>query len=259
MKERAFSSIGITQRSDKPRINGITMVFDYGMGLLRQEDLLQAAGEYIDLAKIRVGSAALYSEAYLKRKIELYKKYNVGVFPGGMFLEYAISRGKTDEYFSEVTNYGFEFIEISDNVLEISYKEKVALISNAVNNYKLKVIAEVGSKVNFTSLEEIVKDIKFCQDAGAWKIILEAKEFYENGKFRTDMLNQICERIDPEILIFEVPTLKVSGTSHRERYLMQTWLVGNLGNDVNVGNIEPDEILVLEATRRNLEAENMKL
>ena len=86
MNSRAFPSIQITERPEKPRSTGLTMIIDYGMGLMRQEDILKTIGPYIDLAKVRVGSAALYKESLLKSKVALYQQYGVDIFPGGQFL-----------------------------------------------------------------------------------------------------------------------------------------------------------------------------
>jgi phosphosulfolactate synthase (CoM biosynthesis protein A) len=47
------------------------MIIDYGMGLHQQEDLLAVVGTYIDMAKIRVGSAALYDSFVLRSKMAL--------------------------------------------------------------------------------------------------------------------------------------------------------------------------------------------
>ncbi len=40
MEQRAFSSVPITERLKKPRNSGLTMMFEYGMGLMAQEDML---------------------------------------------------------------------------------------------------------------------------------------------------------------------------------------------------------------------------
>jgi phosphosulfolactate synthase len=258
MNQRAFSSIFIADRSDKPRTSGLTMIIDYGMGLVRQEDILKTIGPYIDLAKIRVGSAALYEESCLRSKISLYQHYEVAVFPGGQFLEYAISQGKMHEYFEEVKKYGFNLVEVSNNRLEISPQEKGKIIQTAINRYGLKVLAETGSKVEVTSVRELIEDIQRTLDGGAWKVLVEALEFFHEGVFQEEIVNQIRKVIDPQVLIFEVPTRHTKDVDIHKRYSTQAWLVRNMGISVNIGNMDVEEVLQLEGLRRNLDS-NMDL
>jgi phosphosulfolactate synthase len=258
MNRRAFSSIWIPERSQKPRDSGLTMIIDYGMGLVRQEDLLKTIGPYIDLAKIRVGSAALYGESCLKSKVVLYQRYGVDVFPGGQFLEYAITQGKMHEYFQEAQKYGFNLVEVSDNRLEISPEEKSEVIQTAIQRYGLKVLAETGSKVKATAVEALIMDIQRNLKAGAWKVLVEAYEFFHEGKFQAEVVGQIQKAIDPHLLIFEITTRHTKGVDVHGRYSTQSWLVNNLGISVNVGNVDPEEVLVLEGLRRNLDS-NMDL
>jgi phosphosulfolactate synthase len=258
MNSRAFPSIQITERPEKPRNTGLTMIIDYGMGLMRQEDILKTIGPYIDLAKVRVGSAALYKESLLKSKVALYQRYGVEVFPGGQFLEYAITQGKMHEYFQEAKKYGFNLVEVSDNRLEISPEGKMEVIQTAIQRYGLRVLAETGSKVKATEVEGLVRDIQRNLKAGAWKVLVEAYEFFHEGKFQTKVVDQIRRAIDPHLLIFEITTRHTKGVDVHGRYSTKSWLVNNLGISVNVGNVDPEEVLVLEGLRRNLDS-NMDL
>jgi phosphosulfolactate synthase len=255
---RAFENIPVVNRSEKPRMCGITMVIDYGMGLGQQEDLLTVVGRYIDLAKIRVGSAALYDSALLRAKIALYKKYSVDVFPGGQFLEYALVRGKMHEYFGEVKELGFSLVEVSDNRLEISLEDKIKVVRTAIEDYELRVLAETGSKVASTAPEDLIGDIKSSLEAGAWKVLLEAVELFDQEVFKKELIEQVQRAVDPSKLIFEIPTRHTRGVTNYDRYSLETWLVRNLGMEVNIGNVAPEEVLQLEGLRRNLDS-NMTL
>ena len=234
------------------------MIIDYGLGLMRQEDLLKTIGSHIDLAKIRVGSAALYDDSTLRSKIALYNEHSVSVFPGGQFLEYAIAQGRMHEYFAEVKDYGFPLVEVSNNRLEISPQEKVKIIQTAIHRYGLKVLAETGSKVEATSAEDLILDIQRNLNAGAWKVLVEALEFFDNGRFQKEIVNQISKAVDPGVLIFEIPTRHTRGVDIHARYSTQTWLIQNLGMEANIGNMDPEEVLQLEGLRRNLDS-NMDL
>ena len=53
-------------RTNKPRKNGLTMVIDKNMGLLRLKDLISTASDYIDIVKLTFGTSAFYMEDLLK-------------------------------------------------------------------------------------------------------------------------------------------------------------------------------------------------
>jgi phosphosulfolactate synthase len=258
MKNKAYSSIPIVKRSSKPRDNGLTMVFDYGMGLYQQRDLLDVASDYIDLVKIRVGSSRLYNMSYLKSKIELYKGYEVLTFPGGQFLEYAISIEKTEEYLKETVKLGFEVVEVSDNRIQISFRQKEKLIKTAKSEYGLRVLGEVGSKDKCSSLEEILSDIDNTLKAGAWKVLIEAADLFVEGKFRINIVEGICKRFDTKELIFELPHYRIKGIDKLAIYEMQTILIREFGCNVSLANVDEGEIYVLEGVRRNIDG-NMDL
>ena len=52
MSEKAFSFLPMPERSVKPRVNGLTMCLDQGMGLTYTEDLLSICSEYVDVWKL---------------------------------------------------------------------------------------------------------------------------------------------------------------------------------------------------------------
>src|SRR5690348_9006402 len=74
------------KRNVKPRKLGQTMVIDKGLGLHGFADLLQTAGDYIDMIKIGFGTSPLYSQKLLRHKIELAKTHDICIYPGGTFL-----------------------------------------------------------------------------------------------------------------------------------------------------------------------------
>ena len=74
----------LPQRSNtKPRCSGLTMIVDHGMPLAFQKDLLELAGDYTELAKIKTGTARLYTETHLRKTLARYKRHRVQLFLGG--------------------------------------------------------------------------------------------------------------------------------------------------------------------------------
>ena len=49
MAKRAFSFLDMPPRSEKPRVNGMTMCIDQGLGFDFVEGLLEMSSDYIDL------------------------------------------------------------------------------------------------------------------------------------------------------------------------------------------------------------------
>ena len=74
-------------RKTKPRGEGITMVIDKGIGLQGVRDLIEMAGDYIDLIKLTFGTSAFYDQNLLRKKNEIITSSRIEVMPGGTFLK----------------------------------------------------------------------------------------------------------------------------------------------------------------------------
>lgn len=113
---RAFDGViasPLAGRSAKPRRQGQTMIIDKGLGLSQTGDLLEMACDYIDYVKFTFGTAALYTTALLRAKIALIRSYGIDVYPGGTFLEIAMTQDRLDQYLQRSRDMGFTFIEMS--------------------------------------------------------------------------------------------------------------------------------------------------
>jgi phosphosulfolactate synthase len=98
-----------------------------------------------------------------------------------------------------------------------------------------------------------VEQIKRDLDAGAWKVIAEAREsgtagiYRADGEVRTGLIDEIAHAIDPQRLIFEAPLRQ-----------QQVWLLKRFGTECNLGNIAPDDVLPLETLRLGLRADTVE-
>ena len=113
----AFIDLPAARSRTKPRRSGLTMMADFGMTLEQTGSILGLSASYIDFAKVAVGTARLYTRAYLTKKIELYKRHAVRPFIGGQFAEYVFAtqgRQALPRFFAEAVALGFDTIEISD-------------------------------------------------------------------------------------------------------------------------------------------------
>lgn len=255
--DRAFKDIMISRRPAKPREAGITMLIDWGMGPAAQADWLEIGSEYIDLAKIAVGISGLLSADLLRRKLDLYRQFHVTPFPGGQFLEYAVHHGQTREYMTGAREAGYSWIEVSDNVIELTPAQKVELIRLAREEYDLQVIGEVGSKVVGTEAGALIADIQRCLDAGCWKVFVEAAEIF-GEELNEELVEEITAAVPLEKLIFEVPGPWIAGIHRCDQFATRTWLVKRFGPQINLANVYPEDILETETLRRGIGVSALK-
>jgi phosphosulfolactate synthase len=233
----------------EPRSGGLTHVLDKGLGPRAWEDVLETSGVYIDIVKLGWGTA--YVTPNLRRKLEVLSGKPVVI--GGTFFEVVYVKGKVDEYKRWLTDLGLTHVEISDGTVEIPREEKLELIADLARDFT--VLSEVGSKdseVNFAPYLW-VQWIKEELEAGAWKVITEAREsgtagiFRPSGEMRTGLIDEIVNDVEVADLMFEAPT-KAS----------QAWFVKEFGPTVNLGNIPPDEVIPLETLRLGLRGDTLK-
>lgn len=248
----AFPSIPRRLRADKPRDRQLTMMVDFGLPLGATEDLLQLSGSAIDLAKVAVGTSALYEEELLARKLQIYKDHDVEPFPGGQFLEYAIWLDRIDEYLNDAKRVGYGAIEVSDNLLDLSHERKREIIAYASGDHGLKVLGEVGSKAESSSSAELIDDALGCLDAGSWKVLVEAAEFFRDGRFDEALASDLLANVPADKMMFELPGSWIPGIAASDIHMMQVWLLERVGHDANVANVAPGDTLSFEALRLNL-------
>lgn len=250
-KRKAFAEIEIPHRPGKPRESGLTMLIDWGMGLDVQADCLEIGAEYIDLAKIAVGVSRLLPASLLRRKLDLYREYDVIPFPGGQFLEYSVHFGQTEAYLTAARDMGYQWIEVSDNVLEIGLEEKADLIRLAREPFGLNVIGESGSKVTSSSAEALITDVQTCLEAGAWKVFVEAAELFDR-ELNTELVESITDAVALDDLIFEVPGPWIPEVRRCDQHTLRAWLIRRFGPLVNLGNVAVEDVVSLETMRRGI-------
>jgi len=231
------------------RDGGITHVIDKGLGPRAWEDVLDTAGDYIDIVKLGWGTA--YVTPNLARKLEVLKGKPVVL--GGTFLEAVIVQDKVDAFKGWLQQLGLTHVEISDGVIDLPRDRKLELIADFARDFT--VISEVGSKdadVVYAPYQW-VEWIKEELAAGAWKVVTEGREggtagiYRPSGEMRTGLVDEIVHEVPVADLIFEAPT-KTS----------QAWFVRHFGPNVNLGNIPPDEVIPLETLRLGLRGDTLK-
>ena len=250
MIHEQFDLQGIPQRPEKPRPNGLTHMLDKGLAPRQVEDLLDVAAEYIDVAKLGWGTAAVTPG--LQRKIDLYRAADVPVYFGGTLFEAFYLRGRLDAYRRLLERFGIEHLEVSDGSVLMPHEHKLECIAEFAEAYT--VLSEVGSK----DKDKIMPPYKWVQqiqselEAGSWKVICESREtgtaglFRPNGEIRSGLVDEIVDLVEQDRVLFEAP-LKAQ----------QVWLIRHLGPNVNLGNIAPEEVIPLETLRLGLRGDTL--
>lgn len=235
----------VPERTVKPRQTGYTMVMDKGMSLREAADLVESSGEYVDIVKL--GWATSYVYPRLAEKIELYRSAGIPVYLGGTLFEAFVVRDQFDDYRKVLDKYQLNFAEVSDGSITMDHDVKCEYIRKLAS--QVTVLSEVGSK----DAAKIIPPYKWIEqmqtelDAGAWKVIGEAREggnvglFRDSGEVRQGLVEEILTKIPFEKIIWEAP-----------QKAQQVWFIKLLGANVNLGNIAPQEVIPLETIRLGL-------
>ncbi|MBX0333505.1 phosphosulfolactate synthase [Pontibacter sp. HSC-14F20] len=236
---------GLPEREAKPRERGFTMAMDKGLSIREVEDFLDVAGEYVDIVKL--GWATSYVVPNLQRKLDAYRAAGIPVYFGGTLFEAFIARNQFEDYRRVLDKYKMTFAEVSDGSIEMNHEKKCGYIQTL--SEQVTVLSEVGSK----DAEKIIPPymwIRLMQaelDAGAWKVIGEAREggnvglFRSTGEVRSGLVEEILTKIPFEKILWEAP-----------QKAQQVWFIKLLGANVNLGNIAPSEVIPLETIRLGL-------
>ena len=236
--------LGLPERSA-----GLTHVIDKGLGPRGWEDVLEVSGHLIDVVKLGWGTS--YVTKSLERKLAVLKDKPVVL--GGTFFEVVYVKDRLDEYKQWLGELGLTHVEISDGTVDIPRERKLELIADFARDFT--VLSEVGSKdssVEHTA-DEWKRWLQEELDAGAWKVITEAREggtagiFDAGGGMRTELIGEIASAVGTEHVIFEAPNKAA-----------QAWFVKEFGAEVNLGNIPPEEVIPLETLRLGLRGDTLK-
>ncbi len=221
------------------------MVMDKGLSLRQAEDLIDGSGHLVDLVKLGFGTS--YATPRLKEKIDLYQNAGIKVYLGGTLFEAFIARGQFNAYRHLLDELGVLAVEVSDGSIDLEHGEKLKFIRSLAKDRT--VLSEVGSKETgiLISPAKWVRMMNAELEAGSWKVIAEAREsgtvgiYRPSGHAHTTLVNRIMAKVPGKHIIWEAPIKS-----------QQTWFIKQVGANVNLGNVAPDEVIALEALRLGL-------
>jgi phosphosulfolactate synthase len=244
--------LDLPERSAKPRESGLTHVLDRGLAVREVDDLIEVCGAAVDLVKLGWGTAL--ATGNLREKLERYRAHDIPVVLGGTLTELAIRQGRVDGLIAYLDELGLDHVEVSDGTIVLDHGEKLDLIRRLATRYR--VLSEVGSKDNERIMAPYrwVEQIEAELEAGAWKVIAEAREsgtagiFRPDGEVRMGLIDEIAHAISPDRVLFEAPLKD-----------QQVWFLRRFGAEVNLGNIPPSDVLSLETLRLGLRSDTVDL
>ena len=184
-------------------------MIDRGLSLAEVDGLLEVAGASVDVVKLGWGTALV--TANLHPKLERYAARGIPVVLGGTLTELAIRQGRVEGLIAWLRELGLRHVEVSDGTIALEADVKRALIRRLADEFT--VLSEVGSKdVDFIMAPYVwVEQIERDLEAGAWKVIAEAREsgtagiYRADGEVRTGLIDEIAHAIEADRLIFEAP------------------------------------------------------
>ena len=235
----------LPERTTKPRQVGFTMAMDKGLSIREAEDFASLSANYVDIVKLGWGTS--FVTPNLKDKLKVYKNAGLPVYFGGTLFEAFVIRDQFDEYRKILDEFDMTFAEVSDGSMDIDHNKKCEYITKL--SEQVTVLSEVGSK----DADKIIPPYMWIElmqkelDAGAWKVIGEAREggnvglFRSTGEVRSGLVQEILTKIPFEKIIWEAP-----------QKAQQVWFIKLLGANVNLGNIAPEEVIPLETIRLGL-------
>lgn len=232
----------IPERTSGKREHGLTMMMDKGLSLAESGHFIDSSAPYTDLVKFGFGTALITRN--LKEKVKLYQEAGLKPYFGGTLFEMFFVRNRFDDYRRFVSESGISNVEVSDGTIRMEHEEKLKCIETLAADFQ--VLSEVGTKVKGVELsnEVWVSNMKGELEAGAWKVIGEAREsgtiglYQSDGSANRELIDDIMKEIAVEDVLWEAPNKA-----------QQMMFIQMLGANVNLGNIAPNEVVSLEALR----------
>jgi phosphosulfolactate synthase len=235
----------LPERSTKPRESGLTMMMDKGLSTAEVENFVEMCSPFTDLVKLGFGTAVVSPN--IEQKIKLYREANIKTYLGGTLFEAFVIRGRFEDFLRLLDKYGLTTAEVSDGSMYMHHSDKLDYIRQLAKHFT--VLSEVGSKQKGVEIpnEVWVEMMKSELDAGAWKVIGEAREsgttgiYHSDGSANEHLITLINTTLRASDVLWEAPSGK-----------QQAWFIKLIGHNVNLGNIAYNDVIPLECLRLGL-------
>ena len=247
--------LDLPHRDAKPRERGLTMVIDNGIPQGAFSDGIRSAAPYIDVVKFGWGTALVTPD--LEQKLDVLRRHGVGWYFGGTLFEKFARQDRFESFLTLCRLCDCRYVEISNGTVDMTSEEKAGYIRRAAEEFE--VFSEVGFKdagrSSALTPPELVEAVRSDLEAGAGKIITEARESGRSGICRPDGTPRedlvdalLGSGVDLDVLLFEAPTKD-----------LQTHFIKLAGPNVNLGNVAPADVIGLETLRLGLRSDTLML
>jgi phosphosulfolactate synthase len=160
----------------------------------------------------------------------------------------AIQQNTLAKHLKAEKELGFDSVEISENVITIEHDRRLELVKE-IGDFGFKILYEYGTKfpnkpMFGLPIESVIEEMKEILESGAELVIIERDEVNLLRKTNPDQLVELVKRVGMENLLLE------AGPGYWPE--LAVWLLRTFGSHVNLGNVYPDQVMVLEEYRMGL-------
>jgi phosphosulfolactate synthase len=249
-----------TGRSKKPRKTGITMIII--------EDVVNFGPDYVAPFQELVDRVKLldflwhHDMTVVEKAVISYREMDMSVAPGGTHFEVAKSQGRMNEYLNLLKDLGINEVEV-ENHAGISSMEEMKDEVKFFKDQGFQVVGEIGKKWwnrdatrasrDLISVDKTIDQAQQLIEAGADYVYWEGMIVrgligpqLENKKGQQQLI-EVANAVDPHKLVFEL-----WDTRHQSNRPLFAWLVRQFGPNVNLANIMPWEVKILEWIRHGI-------
>ncbi|MGQ1948031.1 phosphosulfolactate synthase [Geofilum sp. OHC36d9] len=232
----------LPQRPEKPRTNGLTIMTDKSLSVKEAENFTEGNVPYTDFVKMAFGTSLLIPS--LESKLNIYREADIKPYFGGTLFEVFAYRKAMNDYFRYLDKYGIEYVEVSDGTIQISHEKKIEYIKQLNIDYDVISQATNFTINGFISFDTWLSKTQEELSAGAKFIIVKESiqlPVYGEEGLASYIAAYKMNEISIDQLIWDAPLKD-----------QQIELINLFGNNVNLCNIAPEDIIPLETKRLGL-------
>jgi phosphosulfolactate synthase len=224
-----------------------TLVLDRFSGLIKEE--FEEVAKYVNAVQYGWGLPNVWSTEAVKKRTKYYQGFGIKVVMSGTIIEHAIVQSSVDKALDEAAELGFDVVEVSDGIIDMTPKDKATLTSK-VKARGFEIIYTVGKKdpAAQPSQRELLSQIEAGMRTEPLKVMIESRErgrgvgiYDSEGNVKWPLLRSITSIFDPGKLVFEAP-----------REEQQAALILELGPNVNLAHVALGSVATLQSGRLGL-------
>ena len=267
-KKTIFPFMSVPERTTKPRTTGLTIVSDgdYRVsipGAHWTADLVDWGVRWIDYYKL-THAMMFQARALVLKKLEVVRKNGIQLCAGGNTMETAVMQDCVEPFFDELQNLGIDALEVSSAVSAFTIEKKIALIEEA-RARGFTVFSKVGKKLRDAngsqarmSTPGVIYEMTECLKAGAFKAVYESTEISQlEAEDSLGSLVEIAAAVGKEKIIFDLPHGDWHSGAAQCKNSCAAFFVLQFGSNVNIGDVEPTQVMSLETLRGGLSARTL--